>query len=88
MVWTSDRRLWLTADRERVVEDGDAEAAFLLVGKGGELSDAEAKQYGLKRRARAEAADDDEDDEPAAKAVRAADVEDKGVRGPQRAKDR
>ena len=31
----TDRRLWLTADRDHVVEDGDPEAAFLLVGCAG-----------------------------------------------------
>ncbi len=31
----TDRRLWLTAGEDRVVEDGDPEAAFLLVGVAG-----------------------------------------------------
>lgn len=43
----SDRRLYLTADEKRVVEEGDPEAAFLLVGAGGELPSAVAEQYGL-----------------------------------------
>jgi len=46
-MWISPRRLFLTADRERVVEDGDVEARFLLVGKGGEMPMAEAERYGL-----------------------------------------
>ncbi len=49
-MFVSDRRLYLTADRERVVEHGDPEAAFLLVGKGCELPMAEAKRFGLKER--------------------------------------
>lgn len=40
-------RLWLTADKERVVEDGDPAAAFLLVGEGGQLSEEDARKYGL-----------------------------------------
>lgn len=47
MPFTSDRRLYLTADDE-VVEDGDERAATLLVGAGGEVDDATAKRYGLK----------------------------------------
>lgn len=31
----SDKRLYLTVDRERVVEEGDPDAAFLLVAEGG-----------------------------------------------------
>ena len=43
-----DRRLWLTADREGVVEDGDPKAAFLLGNEGTEVPDAEAKRLGVK----------------------------------------
>jgi len=46
-MFISDRRLFLTADKERVVEDGDVAARFLLVGKGGELPTADAERYGL-----------------------------------------
>jgi hypothetical protein len=46
-MWISDRRLFLTADKGRVVEDGDVEARFLLVGQGGELPMAQAERYGL-----------------------------------------
>lgn len=46
-MYEADRRLWLTADKERVVEDGDPEAAFLLASKGTEIDDAEAERYGL-----------------------------------------
>lgn len=30
--FTVDRRLWLTSDRQRVVEDGDPDGRFLLAG--------------------------------------------------------
>lgn len=48
MTYISNERLWLTADRARVVKEGDPEAAFLLVGKGGTVSDGDAKRYNLK----------------------------------------
>lgn len=35
---TADRRLYLTRDRETVVEEGDAAAAYLLCGAGGQIS--------------------------------------------------
>jgi hypothetical protein len=43
----ADRRLWETADRSRVVEDGDPEAAFLLCIPGDEIPEEQAKRYGL-----------------------------------------
>ncbi len=43
-----DRRLWLTADKESVVEDGDPKAAFLLGNEGTEVPDDEAKRLGVK----------------------------------------
>lgn len=43
-----DRRLWLNADRTKVVEDGDPEAAFLLGNEGTEIPDDEAKRLGVK----------------------------------------
>jgi hypothetical protein len=46
MPYKSDRRLYLTRD-DKVVEEGDPTAAFLLVGEGGELEDSIAQQYGL-----------------------------------------
>lgn len=45
--WEADRRLWLTADRERVVEDGDPEAAFLFCTRGVQLTAAEVQRYGV-----------------------------------------
>lgn len=44
----SDKRYFLTADGSRAVDEGDPAAATLLVGKGGELPQAEAERYGLK----------------------------------------
>lgn len=47
MSYISKKRLWLTADGARVVEEGDPAAAFLLVGEGGTVSDEDAKRYNL-----------------------------------------
>lgn len=45
----SDRRLWLTADRRTLVEDGDARAAFLWAASpGAEVSEAEAGRVGYR----------------------------------------
>ncbi|MFI6883373.1 hypothetical protein [Streptosporangium canum] len=41
------RRLYLTEDKSRVVEEGDLEAATLLCSAGGEVSHATAQRYGL-----------------------------------------
>jgi hypothetical protein len=46
MPFQSDKRLYLTAD-DQVVEEGDERAVSLLVGAGGQLSDAQAAKYGL-----------------------------------------
>ena len=59
---TLDRKLWLTPDKDRVVEDGDPEAAFLLGNEGTEVSDDEAERLGLIKAAK----------EPANKAAKAA----------------
>jgi hypothetical protein len=40
-------RLWLTADRSRLVKEGDAEAAFLYCIPGHTVSDIEAWRYGI-----------------------------------------
>ncbi len=45
--WTSDRRLYVNADRSAVVPGDSQEAAYLLVAEGGELPLAEAERYGL-----------------------------------------
>jgi hypothetical protein len=43
----SDRNLYLTADRLRVVEEDDTDQRSLLVGKGCELDRAAAERYGI-----------------------------------------
>lgn len=42
-----EEKLWLTADRERVVQDGDPEAAFLLGTPGKRVPADEAERLGL-----------------------------------------
>lgn len=42
----SDKRLYLNADKTKVVPEGP-DAAFLLVAEGGELDNETAKKYGL-----------------------------------------
>lgn len=46
-VFVADRRLWLTADQSRVVEDADPDAAFLLAAKGDEINAETVERYGL-----------------------------------------
>jgi hypothetical protein len=53
MPYRSEKRLYLTADG-RVVEEGDPDAASLLVNAGGELDDATAERYGLTKPAEGE----------------------------------
>jgi hypothetical protein len=48
MPFRTDRRLYLNADRSKVVEENDPEAAYLYLGKGHQVSDADAEKYGLK----------------------------------------
>lgn len=47
MTYRSDKRLYVNADRSKVVDEGSAEAAYLLVTEGGELPDEDAKRYDL-----------------------------------------
>lgn len=66
----ADRRLWLTADRDRVVEEGDPDAAFLFVTPGKTVPDAEAARLGLTKGSKASAkAEDKQADAPANKAA-------------------
>lgn len=51
MSYITDRRHYLAADGETVVEEGDPRAAILLFGMGAEVSDADAARYGLKAKA-------------------------------------
>jgi hypothetical protein len=46
-VLIADRRLYLTASRDRLVEDGDPAAAWLLAGVGGEILAADVDRLGL-----------------------------------------
>lgn len=48
-VWIADRRLWLTPDKSRAVEDGDPAAAFLLIAPGQGMSRARAEELGVIR---------------------------------------
>ena len=52
--WKADRRLYLNADKTKVVEEGDPAARFLLVGKGQTLPSAVAMHYGLGNETNAE----------------------------------
>lgn len=70
MAFTLDKRLWLTSDRENVVDEGHPDAAFLLGGEGDEISDDEAARLGLKpSKKAANKADDKSANEPANKAA-------------------
>lgn len=51
--FTATERLWLTADRERVVKDGDPQAAFLFATPGKKISAEDVERFGLKARKRA-----------------------------------
>jgi hypothetical protein len=46
----ADRRLYLNADRSRVVEDGDPEAAYLLAAEGTDISNEDVRRYGLDKK--------------------------------------
>jgi hypothetical protein len=46
-MYESPKRLYVTMDRSRVVDESDPEAAYLLVAEGGSLTEEEARQYGL-----------------------------------------
>lgn len=54
MPFISDKRLYLNVDKSKVVAEDSPDAAFLLVGEGGEVSDEDAKTYGLKAPQRTE----------------------------------
>jgi hypothetical protein len=56
--------LWLTADRDRVVPEGDPEAAFLLGTAGKRVAVEEAERLGLIKAGKAKKAED-EPEEPA-----------------------
>lgn len=50
-------RLYLTADKERVVAEGDPDAAFLFAAPGSEISAEDAEKYGLGTKKAPKAAD-------------------------------
>lgn len=85
-MYKSDKRLYTTADRSRVVDEDDPEAAVLLVAEGGEISDEEAARLGLTGKRAAKAP------EPAVvhsiAADPEADPESKAVSGPPETKAR
>ena len=43
----ADRRLYVTADREQIVEEGDQRGAYLLVGKGRNIGEGDVAKYRL-----------------------------------------
>lgn len=45
--WIADRRIWLTADKSKAVEDGDPASAFLLVAPGQGMARARAERLGV-----------------------------------------
>ncbi len=45
---TVDRRLWVTASGDTLVEEGDPDAAFLWAGEGREVDEDEAERVGYK----------------------------------------
>jgi len=91
----ADRRLYLTADRKTLVEEGDPSAAFLFVKKGDYYDEDEAKRLGWPPAAAApttELIDMDEvlkklEEEPEAKALHEP-PETKAERGPRLVKRR
>ena len=49
----SDRRLWLTSGRDKLVEEGDLEAAELYATKGTRIPREQAVKFGLLKKKRA-----------------------------------
>ena len=45
----ADKRYYVTADRSRVVEEGHEDAAILLAAEGDDITNEDAKRYGLGR---------------------------------------
>lgn len=68
--YTATERLFLTADRERVVTADDPDAAFLLANEGTEIPAAEVERLGLAGRKSKTAAEDKQADAPANKSAR------------------
>lgn len=68
---TVEERLFLTADKEKVVKEGDPAAAFLFASPGEEIDAEEAKRYGLTSRKAAAKPEDKKAAAPANKARKA-----------------
>lgn len=47
-VLIADKAYYFNSDKTKVVEEGDPDAAWLLVGQDSEIAVAEAEKYGLK----------------------------------------
>lgn len=79
-MYTSDERLCLDSAKEKIVDCDSAEAAFLLVAEGGQITEDDARKYGLMGKpAQAEAAPAEPESKGEEKAVKAA-PEDKAVK--------
>jgi len=44
----ADKSYWTNTDKSKLVEEGSTEAAFLVVGKGSEVTEEMAQKYGIK----------------------------------------
>lgn len=64
----ADKRYYLNADRSKVVDEHDPDAAYLLAAEGGDISTEDAKKYGIGHYA-PKADDEMPADEPEAKMV-------------------
>lgn len=49
MVYISDKRLYVTADKSKIVPETHPDVGHLLVGEGGEVSAEDVKKYGLEK---------------------------------------
>lgn len=79
--YIADRKLWLNADKSKVVEDGSPEAAHLLASRGKELDAATVERYGLDARKATGKPDKAASDAAQGKAV-AGPPEDKALKAP------
>lgn len=75
----SKERLYVNADKSKVVPEDSPEAAFLLVGQGGELTNEQVKQYGLKKSQLVGPGGEDEPEEATAEEPKADESEAKAV---------
>lgn len=73
----ADHHIYVNADRSRVVEEHDPDAAFLLAAAGDDVSAEDVKRYGLNA-SKAKAADEESDESPKA----GAEAESKAMQSP------